>query len=195
MRAAKHPVIVRDMRIRAALLVALVVALTVVGFLTHRAGIIGDRSWVIAGDPLPEGVGPPNFRDSIDGFGLHIMKIGHPSMLDQQLRLMKRAPAAPGPSPLRFGYSILETDILGMPFVPRSEYGHVIYYETPEEFVIAPATDDYLKQIRIPSKPLSAWNFAWWRHLWGWLFVIALLGIAWFELGALRRKREALGLI
>ena len=38
-------------------------------------------------------------------------------------------------------------------------------------------------------------GLSWWNHLWGWLFVVAAIGIALFERGALRRRREILDLI
>jgi hypothetical protein len=86
--------------------------------------------------------------------------------------------------------------VLGMPFVYRSQYGPVIYAETDHEFVIAPITDDYLRQMKIRAPgPVDSMSKPWWAYIWGWLFAAGLVGIGWFELGAARRRREALGLI
>jgi len=50
--------------------------------------------------------------------------------------------------------------------------------------------------VKIPTaKPLNDWDFPYWQHMWGWLWLSGLIGIGLFELGALRRRREALGLI
>ena len=204
MAERKHPVIKRDELIRSLLIGGLVLALAMVLLLSDRALIIGSRSWVMPGNPMQPGVGPPDFASVIDDYGAHIPKVRHRPLFAVAARVPDAEPREPNqanpesarPRPLRFGYSIRELDILGMPFVPHKEYGHVIYYETPYEFVGAQATDDYLKQVKIPTaKPLNDWDFPYWQHMWGWLWLIGLIGIGLFELGALRRRREALGLI
>ena len=197
MASKKHPVIKRDETIRSVLLGMLVLGVVAVLLLSDRPLIIGDRAWVMPGDEIPAGKGPANFNRSLDTFGVHIIKARHrPSFAPKTALPAEREQSYELPTTLRFGYSIIETDILGMPFVPRKDFGHVIYMETPTEFIAAPITDDYLKQMKFPAdKPLGLLGFPWWNHLWGWLFVIAAIGIGWFELGALRRRREALGMI
>lgn len=206
MAERKHPTIKRDETIRSVLIGVFVLFTACVIALSDRALIIGSRSWVLPGAALPQNVGPPKFAEAIDEYGVHIPKLHHRPLFAVAARTPDADPREPTPGlengestqprPLRFGYSIRELDILGMPFLPSKEYGHVLYYETPYDFAAALATEDYLKQVRIPlAKPLSAWDFPWWQHMWGWLWLISLIGIGLFELGALRRRREALGLI
>jgi len=194
--AQKHPVIQRDETIRSILLgvFVLVTAITIV--LSDRVLFYGSRSKVIAGAALPKGGLPDDFIRTVDNYGVHIPKFARRPLLSIG------APAGPAydtlsqATPLRFGYSIREGAAIGMPFAAGTEHGHVLYYETPHEYVIAPITDDYLRQVKVPmAKPLDDGDYSFWPHRWGWLFVLALLGIGAFELGAQRRRRDALGLI
>jgi len=204
MAERKHPTIKRDETIRSVLIGVFALATVSVIALSDRPLIIGSRSWVLPGNPMPSGVGPADFASVIDEYGVHIPKLHHRPLFAVAARVPDADPAEPvriaadsvRPSALRFGYSVRELDILGMPFVPHKEYGHLIYYETPYEFVGAQATDDYLKQVKIPTaKPLNDWDYPYWQHMWGWVWLVGLIGIGLFELGALRRRREALGLI
>lgn len=195
----KHPTIKRDETIRSVLIGVFVLATASVILLSERPLIMGVRSWVVPGAPLTHGTGPADFADTVDDFGVHVPKVRHRPLF---------AVATPAPtaeqvsaeyqqrSALGFGYSIREFDLLGMPFVPYREYGRVIYYESPREFAAVSATDDYLKQINVPAAASdNLWAFPFWRHMWGWLFALGLVGIGLFELGAARRRREALGLL
>jgi hypothetical protein len=197
--AGKHPTIRRDEAIRVVLLVVIGLIFGTIFLLSDRALIIGDRSAVIRGPAVAASALSAGFVRAVDEYGVHIPKVGHIPIV---------TPSAFGGPPsglptttdevrtLRYGYSVNELDILGMPFIPRKEYGVLLYYETPGEFVGVPAVAYNLRQAGIPGTPPSgAWDFPLWRHMWGWLFVVALLGIGFFELGALRRRRDALGLI
>lgn len=195
--ARKHPVIQRDDTIRSILLGLFVLALALAVVLSDRPLFYGSQDDVIPGSPLPGSKLPADFIRIVDNYGLHIPKFRRRPLLS-----LDRDPPAPSidsrddATPVRFGYSIIEGAAAGLPFRAATERGHVLYYETPREFVVMPVTDDYLRQVGVPmSKPLDAGDYSFWPHRWGWLFVIAALGIGWFELRAQARRRDALGLI
>ncbi|GAA0329072.1 hypothetical protein GCM10009087_44120 [Sphingomonas oligophenolica] len=197
--AGKHPTIRRDEAIRAVLLIVIGLTFGTIFLLSDRPLIIGDRSAVVRGPAVTASAASTGFVHAVDEYGVHIPKVRHvplvtPSAFGGPPRDL---PATPDEvRTLRYGYSINELDILGMPFIPRRQYGVLLYYETPGEFVGVPAVDYNLRMAGIPvAAPLGAWDFPLWRYIWGWLFLIALLGIGFFELGALRRRREALGII
>ena len=194
--AHKHPVIQRDETIRSILLGVFVLVTAITLVLSDRVLFYGTRSKVIPGAIVPKGALPDTFKGTLDDYGVHIPKFARRPLLsigaapDQAYDTLAQA------TPLHFGYSIREGAAIGLPFTATTEHGHVLYYETPHEYVIAPITDDYLRQVKVPmAKPLDAGDYAYWPHLWGWLFVLALIGIGAFELGAQRRRRDALGMI
>ena len=195
----KHPTIKRDETVRVVLLIVIGLVFGTVFLLSDRALIIGNRSAVIRGQAVTASAVSAGFVHSLDEYGVHIPKVGHvpivtPSAFAGPARDLPATPDAV--RTLRYGYSVNELDILGMPFIPRKEYGVLLYYETPQEFVGVPAVDYNLRMAGVSgTAPQSAWDFALWRYMWGWLFVVALLGLGFFELGALRRRRDALGLI
>ena len=195
----KHPTIRRDEKIRVVLLIVIWLVFGTIFLLSDRALIIGNRSAVIRGQTVTASAVSAGFVHSVDEYGVHIPKVGHvpivtPSAFGGPARYLPTTPDEV--RTLRYVYSINELDVLGMPFIPRKEYGVLLYYETPQEFVGVPAVDYNLRMAGVSgSAPGSAWDFALWRYMWGWLFVVALLGIGFFELGALRRRRDALGLI
>lgn len=195
--AVKHPVVRRDEKIRSALIGVYVIVLIATIGLSERPIPIGNSPWVMPGTPIPKGSGRVGIATMLDDYGVHIPKFAHVPLLVQRAGLTPVA-AAPNAADaaLAFGYSIVETDILGLPFWFRTDEGHVIYYETPGDYVTVEASDYNLKATGIlATTPLASQRFAWWEHLWGWLFVVAAGGTALFELGALRRRREAEGLI
>ena len=194
--AQQHPVIQRDDTIRSVLLGVFVLALAITIVLSDRVLFYGSRSKVIAGPVVPAAAMPADFMRVIDDYGVHIPKFARRPLLSLDKPSDVPLGSTEGATPLRFGYSIIEGQAIGLPFRAGTEQGHVIYYETPREYVIIPITDDYLRQIKLPmTKPLDDGDYSFWPHRWGWLFVIAIAGIGWFELGAQRRRRDALGLI
>ena len=195
--ARKHPVIQRDDTIRSVLLGVFVLALALAVVLSDRPLFYGSQDDIIAGAPLPASKLPADFIRIVDDYGLHIPKLRRRPILS----LEPDAPPAPiddraNATPVRFGYSIREGAAAGLPFRAWTDNGHVLYYETPREFVVAPVTDSYLRQVGVPmAKPLDAGDYSFWPHRWGWLFVIAAISIALFEWRAQARRRDALGLI
>ena len=167
--------------------VILLYAVAVLVF-TDRTLPFGSRAMILPGASIPTASAPAGYAEALDQYGVHLPKHG-------ERAIMQSAPLAP-PDRLRFGYSGTETSILGAPYWFGKDDGYVVYYETLREFVYAPVNDDYMRKIGLPGPmPLSSQSFGWWRHVWGWVFPLALAGWGWFELGAARRKRAVDGLI
>lgn len=186
--AHADPIVARDQSVRSLILGVIVLYAVLVLACTDRAVPIGSRALVMPGVSISVAAAPRGYVDALDQYGVHLPKNGG------RPRVSERAPL--GVERLHFGYSIVETSILGAPYWYASDDGYVIYYETLREYVYAPVTDAYMRQVKLPGPtPLSRQSFAWWRHVWGWIFPLALAGWGLFEIGATRRKREAEGLI
>ncbi|MES2057244.1 MAG: hypothetical protein V4564_15020 [Pseudomonadota bacterium] len=183
----------RDGTIRAILLGILILAIATTIVLSKRPVFIGLQSGVVPGAPIADRDLPPDYARAMDGYGVHILKLGRQRKIPMGVPISDLTDEKPR---LKFGYSFYERDVLAMPFLVRKQHGHVIYYENDAEFVVVPVTDDYLRQVRIKTaKPLDDGDFPLWPHAWGWLFVIAIGGIGLFELGAQRRRREISGIM
>jgi hypothetical protein len=193
------PIIARDGILRSVILSVIVLYAAIVLLFSDRPLLIGSKPWIMPGASIKLARAPRGYLEALDQYGVHSPKLRHPPLY--MLRAPVLRPPSPNPIPveidtLHFGYSIVETSILGAPYWLGKDDGYVVYYEMPDEFVYAPVTDDYLRQVKLPGpKPLSSQSFAWWAHVWGWVFPLALGGWGWFEIGAMRRRREALGLI
>lgn len=197
--AHADPIVARDQHIRSAILGVIVLYAAAVLLFTDRAVVIGSRPLVMPGASIPVSAAPKGYVDALDQYGVHSPKLAHsPFYLARKPGIapppVERAPIAV--ERLHFGYSIVETSILGAPYWYSKDDGYVVYYETLREYVYAPVTDDYMRQVKLPGPtPLSRQSFPWRRHVWGWIFPLALAGWGLFELGATRRRREAEGLI
>jgi len=181
-------VVMRDRYRRVAIAgVILLYAVAVLVF-TDRDVPFGRRAMILPGASIPSSRAPAGYAAALDQYGVHLPKHGVRA-------IVQSAPLAP-PDRLHFGYSIIETSIFGAPYGFGKDDGYVVYYETLREFVYAPVNEDYMRKVGLPGPmPLSSQSFAWWRHVWGWVFPLALTGWGWFELGAARRKRAVEGLI
>lgn len=195
--AIANSAVERDNAIRNGLIGAGILAFALTIGLSERPLLIGNMPYVIPG---AKAVATRNDAAKIiDDYGVHILKLRHPPMLFHGLvnaiapiitRQQNGVPA------LKFGSSIVETDVLGMPFWVRSDGGTVLFYETPGEYVTVEANAYNLKSMGVtPVIPVEQQRFPWWTHLWGWLPVAAAGAYGLFELGAIRRKREADGMI
>jgi len=164
--------------------------------LSEKPLVIGRTPLVMQGQEMPARILPPDYLDSLDQYGLHQIKLGHPPLIGGGRRTFEAVgETAPRGTPTRLGYSIVETDIIGMPFWYTRNIGPVIYYETKDEFVCAPVTDDYFRQLKIPAPRLDSLHWPWWNHIWGWLYVLALAATGWLAWRVNEGKREALGII
>ena len=187
------PVIKRDATIRAVLLGILILGIATTIVLSRRPSVIGTRSGVLPGERIAERDLPPDYARMLDGYGVHILKLGRQRTIPMSVPITDLTDEKP---PLRYGYSFYEKDLAGMPFIVRKQHGHVIYYENGGEFVVAPVTDDYLRRVGIKrTKPLDDGDFPLWPQMWGWLFVLAIGGYGLFELGAAGRRRAVTGIM
>ena len=193
----KHPVIVRDETIRAVLVGLFLTALFMVLLFSNRPLVIGNMPNVVAGMKIPAANARADASEILDGYAVHVLKLRHPALLWQRLGFARDvAVVQTAPRPLAFGYSIIETDILGMPFWFRADDGYIVYDETPNEFRTLPVLPQNLKALGITtSDALPTWQMPWWSHLWGWLFILAAVGLGLFQLGAIRRRRIVEGMI
>lgn len=193
----KHPVVVRDETIRAVLVGLYLLALFAVLLFSNRPLLIGNMPNVVAGMAIPPGSARADASAVLDGYAVHVPKLRHAALALARLGLVREVPFdETAPRPLSFGYSIIETDILGMPFWFRSDDGYIVYDETPDEFRTLQVMPQNLRALRITATDtLPWWQMPWWAHLWGWAFVLAGGALGLFELGAVRRRREAEGLI
>jgi hypothetical protein len=95
--------------------------------------------------------------------------------------------------PLKLGYAYREISFLRMPFFAYEEYGLVTFLDTPNGYQIAimqPKQVELLEELT--GRKWSDYRFPLERHLWGWLFVIAVVcGVMW----RLREQREAEGVV
>lgn len=192
------PIVARDAKIRSAMIGVIVLYAATLLLFTPRAVLIGSRPWIMPGASIPLSRAPAGYLDALDQYGVHSPKLSHsPLYLWRMPKFGPRIERRPlAPDRLHFGYAIIETSILGAPYWYSKDDGYVVYYETLREFVYAPVTEDYMRQVKLPGPmPLSRQRFPWWRHVWGWIFPLALAGWGWFELGAMRRKRAAEGFI
>lgn len=194
----KHPVIVRDETIRAILVGLYLTAIFLVLFTSNRPLIIGNLPNVVAGTRIPLDKARSDATRILDDEAIHVMKMRHAPLILQRLGLARDEVVVDetAPRPLAFGYSILENDVLGMPFWFRADNGYVIYDETPDEFRVVPVSPENLKALGITQPDtMPTWQMPWWQHLWGWLFVLAAIGLGLFQLGAIRRRRVVEGII
>ncbi|MBX3562430.1 MAG: hypothetical protein KF780_11540 [Sphingomonas sp.] len=92
-------------------------------------------------------------------------------------------PAMRAPQPLKIGWAYSEFSLLKLPFWASGEIGLVTYLETPtwRHFaIISPGQRPLLDEL-IGSEIVAENGFRWYRHVWGWLFVAAMLLWTWLR--------------
>jgi hypothetical protein len=92
-------------------------------------------------------------------------------------------PAAGAPQPLKIGWAYSEFSILTLPLWASGDLGLVTYLETPvwRHFaIIVPGQRPLLDEL-IGGDVVGRNGFQWYRHVWGWLFVAAMLMWAWLK--------------
>lgn len=97
---------------------------------------------------------------------------------------------------LRVGYAYRELSILRLPLWASEEAGLVTYFETPLGWQIALMGPEQLRMLEgITGRSYSEYSFPFWKHMWGWLFVLGL--IVWYLLHrrADAKWREETGII
>lgn len=104
----------------------------------------------------------------------------------------KAAAMSPHP-PLKLGWTYREWNMLGMPFYARAEpyggNGFVTYLELSGGIKLAVINDDQMALLEGLSRRSldEGYDFKWYEHVWGWLFVIGIL--VWHLLSSREIKR------
>lgn len=109
-----------------------------------------------------------------------------------------REPTLTGEEPVKLGYSITEYVALAMPFFAHEDLGYSLYVDNGGQYMyFAPLGDDGVKLLRQELKaPIGErYTFRWWNHVWGWIPLLALIGIVVLELRRARIKRVQSGIL
>ncbi|HEX8366868.1 MAG TPA: hypothetical protein VF603_16430 [Allosphingosinicella sp.] len=98
--------------------------------------------------------------------------------------------------PLRVGFSYREISILRLPIWAAEDNGLVTYIELPSWYQIALINDDQVRLLeRISGRSYSGYSFPRWKHMWGWLFLLGLIGWYLLHRRAVAKWREETGII
>lgn len=100
-------------------------------------------------------------------------------------------------NPAKLGYSIKEVVAFSMPFFATKDYGYTLYVDGDSRMYFYPLDDDMLKQLRDDVKVSvgQGYTFRWWNHMWGWIPLLALIGIVVLELRRAGIKRRQSGIL
>ncbi|MEA3015370.1 MAG: hypothetical protein QOI38_92 [Sphingomonadales bacterium] len=111
-------------------------------------------------------------------------------------RAGKAASVARAGQPLRVGFSYREVSILRLPIWASEDNGLVTYLELPAWYQIALINPDQVRLLeRISGRSYSDYSFPVWKHMWGWLFLLGLIGWYLLHRRALAKWREETGII
>jgi hypothetical protein len=194
MAEKKHPVIKRDETIRSILIGVVVLAAAFAILLSDRPLGLTNRPWVAPVAAIPARADLPEMRRFIQNWAYFVPKANHTPLFAV---LDRRPPKAEGEPQPMLGYSIREVTAAGLPMLSYKELGYVLYLERDGNFQMVPMDEAGLNLLatKTGGHLETGYVFPFWEHFWGLLFLVALGAIGLFELGALRRKRDALGLI
>jgi hypothetical protein len=193
MATNNDPVVKRDETLRAVILAVLVVATGLTMVLSRKPILMSDRAWIAYVAPLPAKADARVLASWVDNQGTVSWKYEHKAGVE----LPALTPATPKDAPLMVGYSLREKDAFGMPFAGLPDEGWVIYRDRGDYFETIALTQegwDGIEKRAGEPFPIHGWPPLW-KYYWGWLFFVALGGVAWFEAVAARHRREAAGVI
>jgi hypothetical protein len=190
----KHPVIKRDETIRSVLIGVVVVAAVFAILLSDKPLGLTNRPWVDPIAEIPARADLPEVKRFIQNWAYFVPKANHTPLFAVLDRRPRKAEGEPKPM---LGYSIREVTAAGLPMLSYKELGYVLYLEREGNFQMVPLDESGLNLLasKTGTHLETGYFFPFWNHFWGLLFLVALGGIGLFELGALRRRREALDLI
>lgn len=101
-------------------------------------------------------------------------------------------------TPAMLGYSVKEYVAFAMPFFAYKDFGYTLYIDDGGQYMyFAPLDDDGMKMLRGELKtPIGeGYTFRWWNHMWGWIPLLALIGIIVLEVRRARIKRLQSGIL
>ncbi|MBN8815530.1 MAG: hypothetical protein J0J06_08805 [Sphingomonas sp.] len=117
--------------------------------------------------------------------------------LNRQMAAL-RDPKPPTDVPAKLGYSITEYVALAMPFFAQKDFGYTLYVDDGGQYMyFAPLGDEGIAKLREELKtPIGEdYTFRWWNHMWGWIPLLALIGIVVLEVRRARIKRLHSGIL
>lgn len=185
-------------------LAALVIALAAILLFSERGWVLSDQRRVVshvADIPTDSGPGLADLPYFVFRGGVHV-PVDHSKFESLMLRVTTgQARFEPTlqdrqkwPS---LGYAVREWTLFGMPFGYFSEMNHVLYTESPRETVMVPLGEEGLALLRkeLGRDLTEGFVYPFWRHLWGWLFVVGIALWGWLYHRSVLKRREELGLI
>lgn len=103
-------------------------------------------------------------------------------------------PPGPGTPPLKLGWVYEEYGILSLPYwASNASTGPKLYFDTGYGYPVAGVTPRQIPLLeqKAGSPILSGYSFAWYRHVWGWVFPLSLVLLVWLWLRERRAEEEA----
>lgn len=185
----------RDERIRGIVLASFVIILAGIVLLSHRPIWPTNRPRVAWVADLPARTDKGKI-DNFISYGIFVPQVEHAPILQMAAAAEKIAPIDINALP-RLGYSYREIDLFGLPLIGYPEFGYVLYHDRGAMLQMMPLEADGLNLLEreTGARLERGFIFPFWESCWGLLVIAAGAGIWLFELGAARRKREALGMI
>lgn len=164
----------------------LVLALVAVMFLSGRPIPPQNLPRVEEVETLPEGLKMAAVR--------RFTEYGSAVLPYTRIERMERAKADWTKQSLKLGWSYREITFAALPLIAYREFGLVTYLEQPNGYKIAIMQPKQVELLReLTGRDYSSYSFPYWKHLWGWIFVIGFLVAARLYFLEEVRKREELG--
>lgn len=157
------------------------------------------RPWIDHVADLPAGADEGRYRLYVD-YATAMLPTGRRLTVSTIKRAVEEAtgPTRDTNTPVRLGYAIKEYVALAMPFFAYKEIGYSLYVDDGGQYMyFAPLGDEGLAKLREELKtPIGdGFTFRWWNHVWGWIPLLALLGIIVLEVRRARIKRMQSGMM
>ena len=156
------------------------------------------RPWIDHVADLPAGAGEARYQRFADSGG--VLPTGRRLTVSTLKRAVDEAsdPGFRADAPVRLGYSIKEYVALAMPFFAHEDLGYALYVDDGGQYMyFGPIGDEGLKLLRDETRtPIGeGFTFRWWNHMWGWIPLLALIGIIVLEIRRARIKRSQSGIL
>ena len=157
------------------------------------------RPWIDHVADLPAGADEARYRLYID-YATAMLPTGRRLTVSTLKRAVDEAtgPTMATETPVRLGYAIKEYVALAMPFFAHEDFGYALYVDDGgQNMYFAPLGDEGLAKLRAELKaPIGeGFTFRWWNHMWGWIPLLALIGIIVLEVRRAQFKRRQSGVL
>lgn len=172
--------------------------------LSDRPQVPLDRPWIDHVADLPAGPDTDRYTEYVYATTASF-PTGRRLTVTRLAEIAKRPPANDYASesawyrdhPAKLGYSIKEFVALSMPFFATKDFGTTLYVDDGSTMFFAPLDEEGLKKLRDEVKaPVGeGYTFRWWNHMWGWIPLLALIGIVVLEVRRAGIKRRQSGIL